>query len=139
MTSLILRTATRFLCPLLLMFSFFLLLQGHNNPGGGFIGGLVGAAAFALYAIAYDVESTRRLLRVDPHLLIAVGLLLALSSGIWSLLKGGSFMTGQWGNFSVPGLGKIELGTPLLFDTGIYLVVAGVTLIIILTLAEEEE
>ena len=66
MTSLILRTATRFLMPLLLLFALFLLFRGHNEPGGGFVGGLVVAAAFVLYAIAYGVDAGRRALLVDP-------------------------------------------------------------------------
>ena len=75
MTSLILSTAARYLLPLLLLFSFFILIRGHNEPGGGFIGGLVAAAAFALNAIAFDVGSTRRTLRIDPRTLIPAGLL----------------------------------------------------------------
>jgi len=75
--SLILSTATRLLLPLLLMFSIFLLLRGHNEPGGGFVGGLVAAAAFALHAIAYSVAATRRLLIIDPRALIGTGLLIA--------------------------------------------------------------
>lgn len=138
MPSLILQTATRFLLPLLLLFSLFLLVRGHNDPGGGFIGGLVAAAAFALYAIAYDASSARVVMRVEPHTLIGLGLLLAAGSGVWSLVVGFPFMTGQWGKLDVPGLGKIDLGTPLIFDTGVYLVVIGVTLMIILSLAEED-
>jgi multicomponent Na+:H+ antiporter subunit B len=67
MTSLILSTAARYLLPLLLLFSLFILVRGHNEPGGGFIGGLIGAAAFALNAIAFDARSTRRTLRIDPR------------------------------------------------------------------------
>jgi len=136
-TSLILSTATRFLLPLLLMFSIFLLLRGHNEPGGGFVGGLVGAAAFALHAIADSVAATRRLLIIDPRALIGTGLLIAAGSGAGSLILRQPFMTGQWGSLEVPTLGKLEIGTPLLFDTGVYLVVLGVTLTIILSLAEE--
>ena len=73
MTSSILRTATRFLMPLLLLFALFLLLRGHNEPGGGFVGGLVVAAAFVLYAIAYGVAAGRRALLVDPSTLLGAG------------------------------------------------------------------
>jgi multicomponent Na+:H+ antiporter subunit B len=136
MTSLILSTATRYLLPLLLLFSIFLLLRGHNEPGGGFAGGLVAAAAFALYAIAHNVADARSALRIKPRTLIAVGLLVAVSSGLVSLLAGYPFMTGLWNNRALPVLGKV--GTPLLFDIGVYLVVIGVTLLIIFSLAEEE-
>lgn len=135
MTSLILSTATRYILPLLLLFSVFLLLRGHNEPGGGFVGGLVAAAAFALYAIAYDVATARRVLGIDTITLISLGLLVALGSGVFSLVAGLPFMTGLWSEYAVPILGKV--GTPLLFDIGVYLVVIGVTLTIIFALAEE--
>jgi multicomponent Na+:H+ antiporter subunit B len=134
MTSLILSTATRYILPLLLLFSIFLLLRGHNEPGGGFVGGLVAAAAFALYAIAFDVATARRTLGVDTRTLIGLGLLVALSSALAALIAGQPFMTGLWSEYAVPLLGKV--GTPLLFDTGVYLVVIGVALTIIFGLAE---
>jgi multicomponent Na+:H+ antiporter subunit B len=136
MTSLILRTTTRFLLSLMLLFSLFLLLSGHNEPGGGFAGGLVLAAAWALYAIAYGVAAARRALLVEPQVLIGLGLLLALSSGSLALVLGQPFMTGQWLSATVPGLGEIAVGTPVLFDVGVYLLVLGVVLLIILSLAE---
>lgn len=137
MTSLILSTATRFLLPLFLLFSIFILLRGHNEPGGGFVGGLMAAAAFALHAIAYDVENTRRLLGIDPRNLIALGLLVAMGSGMISLFLGEPFMTGQWTKVTLWPVGDLDIGTPLFFDIGVYLVVIGVTLTIILSLAEE--
>lgn len=137
MTSLILRTTTRFLMSLLLLFSIFVLFSGHNAPGGGFAGGLVVAAAVALYAIAYDVQSAYRLLPVAPQTLIGTGLLLASGSGAFALLLGQPFMTGQWVSLHITGLGEVACGTPVLFDIGVYLVVPGVLSLIILSLAEE--
>ncbi len=138
MNSLILQTTARLLQPLLILFSIFLLLSGHNTPGGGFTGGLMAAAAFGLYAIAYDVPTTRQALRVEPRLLIGAGLLTAAASGVVSLAAGQPFMTGQWGYVPLPGLGNVDVGTPLLFDLGVYLVVLGITLLIVFSLAEEE-
>lgn len=137
MSSPILPTVSRIMLPLLLLFSLFLLLRGHNEPGGGFAGGLVAATAFTLYAIAYDVTSSRQLLRLDTHLIIGAGLLIAVGAGIWPLLSGEPFLTGQWGYVPIPGIGSVDFGTPFLFDVGVYLVVVGVTLMIILPLAEE--
>lgn len=134
MSSLILSTATRLLLPLLLIFSIFLLLRGHNEPGGGFVGGLVAAAAFALYMIATDVVNVKRILRIEPRTLIGIGLLICLISGLISLFRGLPFMTGLWSKTAFPVIGKV--GTPLLFDTGVYSVVLGITLTIILSLAE---
>ena len=137
MTSLILSTAARYLLPLLLLFSLFILIRGHNEPGGGFIGGLVAAAAFALNAVAFDARSTRRTLRIDPRVLIPTGLSIALVSGIVPLLYADNFMTAKWFSIFVPGLEQLDIGTPLLFDCGVYLLVLGVALTMILTLAEE--
>jgi multicomponent Na+:H+ antiporter subunit B len=135
MHSLILATAIRLLLPLLLLFSLFLLLWGHNEPGGGFVGGLVVAAAFALYTLAHGEKEGRRMLRVDPLRLVAVGLLTAMTSGLLPLLAGLPFLTSIWSSVPAPVIG--HAGTPLLFDTGVYLVVAGMALLIIFTLMEE--
>jgi multicomponent Na+:H+ antiporter subunit B len=132
MSSLVLSTATRFLMTLLLLFSAFVLLRGHDAPGGGFIGGLVAAAAFALHLFAEDARAARRALRVEPRTLIAAGLLTAAASGVPSVLAGDPFMAGRWGR-----VGGVELGTPLLFDVGVYLVVLGATLTIVFSLAED--
>jgi multicomponent Na+:H+ antiporter subunit B len=131
MTSLILQTATRVLMPLLLLFGVFLLLRGHNAPGGGFAGGLVVAAAYALHSFAFGETAARRALLVDPSRLIGAGLFLALASGVWPLLKGEPFLTTLW---LAPQLG---LGTPLIFDLGVFLVVIGVVLTMTFTLHEE--
>jgi multicomponent Na+:H+ antiporter subunit B len=136
MISIILRTATRFLIAMLLLFSVFLLLRGHNAPGGGFVGGLVAGAAYILYALAFDVPSTRAALRVAPRTLIGVGLLIAVASGLLPMLLGRPFLTGLWADV-LPGSATLELGTPLIFDTGVYAAVVGVTLTIMLALAEE--
>ena len=136
MISIILRTATKFLLPLLLLFSIFLLLRGHNEPGGGFIGGLVAAAAFILYALAYDVPSTLAALRFSPRTIIGIGLLTALASGVVPLLLGRPFLTAVWMDI-LPGAGVFDLGTPLIFDLGVYIAVLGVVLTIVLALAED--
>ena len=136
MTSLILRTATRYLLPLILLFAVFLLVQGHHEPGGGFIGGLVVAASIALCALAFDVNTARRLLPMPPHQIIGSGLLLAGGSGVWPLLLGKPFLTGVWGSIPAPGAEQLKIGTPLLFDLGVFLVVIGVVLMIVFALAE---
>ncbi len=135
--SLILRTATRYVFPIMLLLSIYLMLRGHNEPGGGFIGGLLAATAFVLWGIAYDVDDARRLLRVEPRTLIAIGLLVGAGSGLPALAAGQPFLTGKWIEPSLPVLGTTKFGTPLLFDFGVYLAVIGVTLVIVLTLMEE--
>ncbi len=135
MTSLLLRAATRYLMPVLLLLSVFVLLRGHHEPGGGFIGGLLAAAALAFHALAWGPRATLVLLGVDPRTLIGAGLAVALAAGGFAAWAGGAFLTGHWLNVTVPGLGKV--GTPLLFDLGVYLVVVGSSTLILLTLAEE--
>jgi multicomponent Na+:H+ antiporter subunit B len=135
MMSTILQTATRVLMPLLLLFAVFLLLRGHNQPGGGFVGALVVASSFVLYSIAFGVDAGRRALLVRPATLLGVGPLVALSSGLPAVLTGHSFMTAQW--IEVPfGPATVALGTPLVFDLGVFLAVIGVVLTIVLTLAD---
>jgi multicomponent Na+:H+ antiporter subunit B len=136
--SLILRTSTVYLHPLLLVFSVFLLFRGHHEPGGGFVGGLVAATAFCLQVIAYDVRTARRILKIDPRSMIALGLLLAAASGLYAMLWGSSFLTGSWWDINVLGLVTIHLGTPLIFDVGVYHVVLGVTLMLVFSFSEEE-
>ncbi len=136
MSSLILKTTSGFLLVLLTLFSVFILLRGHNEPGGGFIGGLLVASAFSLYALAHGAGASRRLLRLSPRTLFAVGLALALASALLPMLAGHAPLTGLRLPFSVPGVGKA--GTVLLFDLGVYLVVLGATLAILYTLAEVE-
>jgi multicomponent Na+:H+ antiporter subunit B len=133
--SLILRASTRLLFPLILVFSVFLLIRGHNEPGGGFVGGLSAAAAFALVLASDGLDKARRLLRFHPLAFVGVGLGVALLSGVPPLFDGGGFLTGYWLQSKVPVIGS--LGTPLLFDVGVYLTVLGVVTTIVFELAEE--
>ena len=136
MTSLIFRTATRYMFPPLLVFSIYLLLRGHHYPGGGFVGGLFAGASFALYALAFEVEAARKLLRFDPRDVTAVGLAIALLSGLPALLLGHPFLTGEWWDLPLPHT-VLHIGTPLIFDIGVYLVVLGVLLTLVFSLGEE--
>jgi multicomponent Na+:H+ antiporter subunit B len=123
--------------PFFTLFSLFLLWRGHNHPGGGFAAGLVAAAGLALYVIAYDVQTARRLLRVNPRSVMAFGLLVAVASGLLGVIAGEPFMTGQWLELKLSALGDLKLGTPLLFDLGVALVVFAITLTIVFSLSEE--
>ncbi len=135
--SLILRTAVRYLFSLLLIFAVFVFLRGHNDPGGGFIAGLVAAAAYALYSIAYGVDMARSVLGVETRLLIGIGLALALVAGLIGLLNGLPLLTGLWIDLPLPSPFH-KVGTPLLFDLGVFLTVLGVTLTITFALEEVE-
>ena len=140
MNSIILTAATRVLTPLMVAFSLFILLRGHNEPGGGFIGGLVATTAFALYAKALGVAATRAALRIEPAAIAVAGLGLALLAGLWGLLAGGAFLEGIWPLLTTTPQGDkagLPLGSVLLFDVGVYLVVVGSVLAILFALEED--
>lgn len=134
MRSVILDAGARFLVALLLVFSVYMLLRGHNEPGGGFIGGLAAAAAFAVATMAFGVETGRRWLIMHPIALLGTGLILAIASGLPPLLAGQSaFLTHLWTS-----LAGIKLGTTIVFDLGVYLVVLGSVLAILFRLYDTQ-
>lgn len=138
MNTLILRTATQLLVALMLLFSFFLLLRGHDEPGGGFVGGLMAVGAFALYAVAYGVGPARTAMRIDPLTLLGLGLVIATLSGLLAAATGQPFLTGLWLELTLLGGYELKLGSTLMFDIGVYFVVVGATLAVIMSLEEAE-
>ncbi len=138
MRSLILRTTAPYLASLMVLFSIFILLRGHNDPGGGFIGGLVAASAFAIYGISCGVASVRRALYFHPLAISGFGLLIAACAGFLSLFFHMPFLTGLWTTPELFGQ-EVALSTPLAFDIGVYLVVVGSITSIALALAEGED
>lgn len=137
MRTLIFRTVAPFLTALMVLFSLFVLLRGHNEPGGGFIGGLIAASAFAIHGIASGIAPVRRALHFHPLGYAATGLLVALAAGLLSLVSGDPFLTGLWA-FPVLFGTEVSLSTPMLFDIGVYLVVVGSITSVALSLEEEE-
>jgi multisubunit Na+/H+ antiporter MnhB subunit len=136
MHSLILAATARIFFTVMLITSGWILVRGHNEPGGGFIGGLIGAAGFITLALATDVVATRRKLRLHPVVLMYAGLLTAFVSGLPGLVLDGSYLQHQW--ITVPlGIGTLKLGTTLIFDIGVYLVVVGSVLAFMFRLYEE--
>lgn len=137
MNTLIFRTVAPFLTALMLLFSIFVLLRGHNEPGGGFIGGLIAASAFAMYGIAFGVQAVRRALWFHPMSIAGAGLLLSTLSGMISVIFGVPFMTGLWIYPEIFGV-EVPLATVISFDVGVYLVVVGSITSIALALEERE-
>jgi multicomponent Na+:H+ antiporter subunit B len=115
------------------------LLRGHDEPGGGFIGGLVAASAFVLYAFAFGATATRRILRVDPRDLLSAGLLFALASTIPAFLAGQPMLTAHWWELPLPGDTYLKLSTVLIFDIGVYAAVLGTIMTFVINLMESEE
>lgn len=130
----ILKTATNYLIPLLLMFSVFVLLRGHYLSGGGFVGGLIAAIAFVLHSFAHTTKETLKLFKYSPKTLIPIGTSLSILSGLLPVFSGKPFLTGMWLDTPVAVIGSV--GTALFFDIGVYLVVVGVTLTILFTIKE---
>ncbi|RXT08742.1 Na(+)/H(+) antiporter subunit B [Ammoniphilus sp. CFH 90114] len=135
----ILQTVTKTVSFIILLFSVYLFFAGHHNPGGGFIGGLMTAGAIVLLYIAYDIETMKKVIPLDYKKMIALGLLIAVSTGIGSFLFHVPFLSHSFGYFYLPVLGKTELATAVLFDLGVYLTVVGVTMTIILSIGEDDE
>lgn len=138
MRTLIFRTAAPYLTALMLLFSVFVLLRGHNEPGGGFIGGLIAASAFAIHGIAFGVPTVRRALHFHPIAISGFGLLLAVLSALVSLAFGVPFQTGVWVSPSLLGV-NVDLSTVMVFDIGVYLVVVGSITSIALGLEDRED
>lgn len=129
MSTLILRTVAPAIATLMVLFSIVVLLRGHNDPGGGFIGGLIAAAAAAISGMAFGIGAVRRFLRVNPIVIAALGLLLAIVAGLLSLVFAVPFLTGLW-------LPAYVFGVPGTFDIGVYLVVFGTITSIALALED---
>ena len=137
MKSVIFRTSTQVLLPFMLTLSVVVLLRGHNEPGGGFVGGLLAASGFALHALAFGHRSALETLRVDPRVLIGAGLLLAAGSGVFSIALGYEYLEGVWTTVRPPGFPEaLKAGTPLAFDIGVYLLVLGAAFLMVVSLEE---
>lgn len=136
MNSVIFRTVAPLIVALMLVFSVYVCLRGHNEPGGGFIGGLIASGAIAVLGTAIGVPATRRALRFDPIAIAGFGVLLAALSGLPSLFIEAPFMTSIWLYLDV-GDSVIPLSTPLIFDIGVYLVVFGALTSVGLSLQSE--
>lgn len=134
----ILQTITKVTSFIILLFSFHLFLAGHNNPGGGFIGGLMTSSAIVLLLLAYDLKTVRKALPINFIYVAAAGLLIAILTGVGSFLFQVPFLSHAFEYFQLPILGKTELATAVLFDIGVYLVVVGITMTIIQTIGEKE-
>ena len=126
MNSAILQIAQRYVRFLLLLFALIALLRGHNHPGGGFIAGLLAGLSLVMKGFAYDIEIVTKEMKIAPSGFMALGLLLIVASTLPSLVHGISFMKGFWLEFAIPLIGGVKVGTPLLFDTGVFFSVIGV-------------
>jgi multicomponent Na+:H+ antiporter subunit A len=137
MRSVILETGTRAVFHTILLFSAFLLFTGHNAPGGGFIGGLVAAAALVLRYVAHGPEDVRRTTRVAPEKVLGAGLIAAVGTGMTPWLLGGQLLESGYVDIGLGLLGTAKVTSVLFFDIGVYLVVVGLVLAVLRTLGGE--
>ncbi len=117
----------------MLFFSVLILMRGHDQPGGGFVGGLVAAMAVGVIALADGVGAARQRLVIHPVILIGVGVISAIASGLPGLFFDTGFLSHQWLIFD----NGFKLGTTMLFDLGVYFVVLGGMLSLIFRLYED--
>lgn len=124
--SLLFAQMPRVMLPFILALAAVVFYRGHHVPGGGFIGGLVGALAFILVALGQGTEAARKVMKIEPISLLWIGVGIALFSLILGFVGGDGGFHGLWlDEFYVPLLGKVHLGTPMLFDLGVFLTVMG--------------
>ena len=138
MRSLILRKVALSILPVTTLFALYLLLRGHNHPGGGFIAGLVTSAAVILQGLAFGASWSHsrlgRVLRPAPW----VGLAIAIGAGAIPLFRGDGFLTHYHAYVAVPNREPVHLATTLLFDVGVYLVVVGIAATLLRVFSEED-
>jgi multisubunit Na+/H+ antiporter MnhB subunit len=135
--SLILDTTVRLVFDAVLVFSVYLLFAGHNQPGGGFVGGLVAAAAIALRYIAGGLDEVRPLLPFRPWTYLSAGLLLVLATATAPLLFGNAPVNHEAVEWQLALLGKVKVTSATIFDSGVYLIVVGLVLMALEGLGED--
>lgn len=135
-SSILLRTIARLILPPAMVYTAYILFRGHNLPGGGFCAGLVTAAAIILQYVALERRSVEESLPVRPEALIGIGLALAAVTGLAPMALSYPFLTSAFAHVHIPVLGDFESSSALFFDLGIFFVVTGVTLSILLSIEE---
>ena len=134
--SLILDTTVRLVFDAAMVLSVYLLFAGHNQPGGGFVGGLVAAAAIGLRYIAGGLDEVRSLTSLRPWTFLAIGLSLASGTALASLAAGDAPLDQRAFEWDPAVLGHIKLTTATAFDSGVYLIVVGLLLMVFEGLGE---
>ncbi len=137
LTSAILKTAMRLIVPLTLLFAAYVTLKGHNEPGGGFIGGLIFAIGFVMFRLAFGADDYRRLVPLHPRVLVSIGLAIAAVTTVLPLFFGQGLLTSYVTYIGLPLGETMHFASAVFFDLGVLLVVIGVSTGMIARLAEE--
>jgi multicomponent K+:H+ antiporter subunit A len=131
------RVILEWLFPAIIVVALYLLLRGHDLPGGGFAAGVTMSIALILQYMAAGTQSVESRLRVQPIRWMGAGLLVAAATGAGALLFGRPFLTSWFRYLEVPIIGKVPLATALLFDLGVFLLVVGATALILIAIAHQ--
>lgn len=134
----IIQTTTKVVFFIIFLFAIHIFFAGHYTPGGGFVGGLLTASAIVLLLLAFDIKTVRKALPLNYTMIIAIGLLLALGTAAASILFNVPFFTHAYDYFNLPLFGETSLHSAMLFDLGVYLVVVGATMNIILSIGSDD-
>ena len=135
--SVVFEVATRLVFHTMLIFSFYFLFAGHNQPGGGFVGGLMAGAALIVRYLAAGRYELGEAIRVTAGQLLGSGLIISLVAGILPVFFGGSVLQTVVFDFEMPVFGAVHLATALLFDIGVYVLVLGLVLDVLRSLGAE--
>jgi multisubunit Na+/H+ antiporter MnhB subunit len=122
--------SVRIVFPAVVMMSLWLLFAGHNQPGGGFVGGLLAGSAITLRYVAGGIDEVRGRSRFRPWSVLGVGLLLAVATAAAPLLAGNAVLEAATATLDLPGSGELKLSSVLAFDAGVYLAVIGMVLMV---------
>lgn len=133
----ILRTVTKVSVFIIFTFAVNLFFSGHHHPGGGFIGGLTFAAGLILMYLTFDIETVKKHIPIDFKVIAAVGVLIAVFTGVAGMLFDKPFLTQAFDYFDLPIFGESELASAVLFDVGVALAVIGTAVTIILSISED--
>ncbi|MEK5444279.1 MULTISPECIES: Na(+)/H(+) antiporter subunit B [unclassified Fredinandcohnia] len=133
----IIRSITKIAVIIIFTFAINLFISGHHHPGGGFIGGLTFSAGLVLLFLTFDIETVRKNLPLDFKVVAAIGVLIAVGTGVGSLLFNEPFLTQTFGYIELPVFGETELASAVLFDVGVALAVIGTSLTIIMSIGDD--
>ncbi|WP_428389976.1 MnhB domain-containing protein [Mucisphaera sp.] len=139
MSSLILRVCMRLILPIGLVFALYMAFKGHNEPGGGFIGGLMAAATLAIFRMSCGPNELDKLLPCHPRVLVSAGLAIAILTAVAPLLVGDAFLQSYLTDIYLPFGDKIHIASAMFFDVGVFLVVVGICIGMIGRFSEELE
>lgn len=132
----ILQAITKLVVFMILTFAFFLFLIGGDQPGGGFVGGLVLSAAFVLLLLAFDIETIEKGMPIDFKQVAALGAFLAVGTGLGGVVFNKDFLEMSILKINIPIIGLVEFHTVMIFEAGVALAVFGVVLTIILSISK---